>query len=85
MSRPLDATRLPRLSALRLKLLGFPVLVMLAAIRAELFHLKTASGRLLVFGACVVPVLALGALERNDFSRHCFTFLAQILLSPKSR
>jgi hypothetical protein len=48
---------------------------MLAAIRAELLHFKTASGRLLVFGARIVPVFAFAALERNDFSWHCFTFL----------
>jgi hypothetical protein len=44
--------------------------MMLPAIRAELFHLNTLSGRLLVLGACVVPVLAFLTLERDDFSRH---------------
>jgi hypothetical protein len=52
------------------ELLGFPVRVVLSAVRAELLHFKTASGGLLVLGARVVPVLALGALERNDFSWH---------------
>jgi hypothetical protein len=43
---------------------------MLAAVRAELLHLETLGGRLLVFGARVVPVFAFLTLERNDFSRH---------------
>jgi hypothetical protein len=53
-------------------LLGFLVCVVLAAVRAKLLHFKTAGGRLLVFCARVVPVFALAALERNDFSWHCF-------------
>jgi hypothetical protein len=44
--------------------------VVLSAVRAELLHFQTASGRLLVFGAGVVPVFALAALERDDFSWH---------------
>jgi hypothetical protein len=57
------------------ELFGFPVRVMFPAVRAELFHLKTASGRLLVFCARVVPVFAFAALERNDFSCHCLSLL----------
>jgi hypothetical protein len=52
-------------------LLGFPMRVMFAAVRAEFFHFKTLGRRLFVLGACVVPVLALLALERDDFSWHC--------------
>jgi hypothetical protein len=49
------------------------VRVVLAAMRAELFHFETLGGRLLVFSARVVPVLAFLTLERDDFSRHLFT------------
>jgi hypothetical protein len=42
----------------------------LAAIRAELFHLETLSGRLLVLRAGVVPIFTFLALEGNDFSWH---------------
>jgi hypothetical protein len=51
-------------------LLRFPVCVVLPAIRAELLHFETLSGRLLVLGGGVVPVLAFLTLERNDFSWH---------------
>jgi hypothetical protein len=44
--------------------------LVLPAKRAELLHFETLGGRLLVFGARIVPVLALGALERDDFSWH---------------
>ena len=40
----------------------------LAAELAELRELQTARGRLLVLGSRVVPVLALRALQRNDFA-----------------
>ena len=53
-------------------LLRLPMRVMLAAVRAKLFHLKTLGRRLLVFSARIVPVLAFLTLERNDFSRHFF-------------
>jgi len=43
------------------------VLPVAAAALAELLELKTASGRLLVLGGCVVALLALGALQRYDF------------------
>jgi hypothetical protein len=46
--------------------------MVLPAIGTELFHLKTLGGRLLVFGARVVPVFAFLTLERNDFPRHFF-------------
>jgi hypothetical protein len=42
----------------------------LAAVRAELLHLKTLGGRLLVLGVRVVPVFTFLTLERNDFSCH---------------
>jgi hypothetical protein len=44
--------------------------MVLAAVGTKLLHLKTFRGRLLVFRGRVVPVLALGALERDDFSWH---------------
>jgi hypothetical protein len=46
---------------------------MLAAVRAKLLHFQPFCGGLLVLGAGVVPVFALGALERNDFSWHFLT------------
>jgi hypothetical protein len=49
--------------------------VVLSAVRAKLLHFETLGGRLLVFGAGVVPVLALLTLERDDFSRHLFSYL----------
>jgi hypothetical protein len=51
------------------------VRVVLAAVRAKLFHFKTLGSRLLVLGACVVPVLAFLTLERDDLSRHFLTSL----------
>jgi hypothetical protein len=45
----------------------------LAAVPAELLHFQPLSGCLLVLGAGIVPVLALGALERNDIARHLVT------------
>jgi hypothetical protein len=47
--------------------------MMFPAVGAELLHFDTTSGRLLVFGAGVVPVFAFAALERDDFSWHCLT------------
>jgi hypothetical protein len=49
--------------------------VVLSAVRAELFHFKTARGRLLVLGAGVVPVFALAALERDNFSWHVLSLM----------
>jgi hypothetical protein len=43
---------------------------MLSAVRAELLHFEATGGRFLVLGARVVPVFALAALERNNFSWH---------------
>jgi hypothetical protein len=51
-------------------LLCLAVRMVLAAMRAELFHLEALSGRLLVLCARIVPVLAFLTLERDDFSRH---------------
>jgi hypothetical protein len=42
----------------------------LAAETAKLAELKTAGGRLLVLRFGIVPILALAALQSNDFS-HC--------------
>jgi hypothetical protein len=44
--------------------------LVLAAVRAELLHFETLSGRLFVFRIRVVPVLAFLTLERDDFSWH---------------
>src|SRR5215472_11480323 len=44
--------------------------LMLTAMAAKLLHLDAFRGRLLVLRRRIVPVLALGALERDDFSRH---------------
>jgi hypothetical protein len=40
---------------------------MATAALAELLELKTARGRLLVLGRCVVALFALGALQCHDF------------------
>ena len=52
----------------------------LAAVRAELFHLQTLGGRLLVFGIGVVPVFTFLALECDDFSWHLYNSV-----NPESR
>jgi hypothetical protein len=44
----------------------------LAAVRAEFFHLQTLGGRLLVLGVGVVPVFTFLALECDDFSWHFY-------------
>jgi hypothetical protein len=46
------------------------VRVMLTAKRAKLFELQTICGRLFVLHIAIVPILALGALERNNFASH---------------
>jgi hypothetical protein len=43
------------------------VLLVATAALAKFLELKTASGRLLVLGGCVVALLALGALQCHDF------------------
>ena len=48
-------------------LLRFLVRLVLAAAVAILLELETASGRLLVLRRRVVPLLALGALQCNNF------------------
>src|SRR5215469_10570089 len=52
-------------------LLDFLMRLVLAAMTAELLQLDALRRRLFVLGRRIVPVLALAALERNDFSRHC--------------
>jgi hypothetical protein len=54
--------------------------LVLAAVRTEFLHFQTLGGRLFVLRACVVPVLAFLALERDDFSWH---FLLPQLLNDK--
>jgi len=51
-------------------LLDLAMRLVLAAAGAELLELKTLSRRLLVLRIRIVPLLALLALERNDFARH---------------
>jgi hypothetical protein len=45
--------------------------LVLAAMPAELLQFQPLGGGLLILGRRVVPVLALGALERNDVAGHC--------------
>jgi hypothetical protein len=52
-------------------LLSLPMRLMLAAIGAKLFHLQALRRRPLVLGLTIISVLALAALELNDFTRHC--------------
>jgi hypothetical protein len=42
----------------------------LPAVGTELLHLETLCRGFLIFGVGVVPVFALGALERDDLSWH---------------
>ena len=46
--------------------------VVLAAVWTELLHFQPFGGGFFVLGAGVVPVFALGALERDNFSWHLF-------------
>jgi hypothetical protein len=45
--------------------------LVLPAVLAEFLHLQALRGRLLVLRRGVVPILALGALKRNNIA-HCF-------------
>ena len=49
--------------------------LVLAAVAAELFELNPLRRGLFVLGARIVPVLALRALERNNFARHLCSLL----------
>ena len=51
----------------------------LAAGVAELGELQTAGGRLLVLGRRVVAVLALGALESDNFAHCVYSYRGQPL------
>ena len=69
-------------------LLGFFMRSVLAAELAELVHLDATCGRLLVLGRRVVPVLAITALQRNDFSHDPISHsptLAESVLIPELR
>jgi hypothetical protein len=46
---------------------------MLSAVAAEFLQFQTFRSGLLVFGRRIVPVLALGALEGDNLSRHFST------------
>jgi hypothetical protein len=48
--------------------------LVLAAVRAELLQLDTLGRRSLIFRFAVVPILALAALELNDFTWHLALF-----------
>jgi hypothetical protein len=58
--------------------------MVLPAVGAKLLHFETFGGRLLVLSGRVVPVLALTALERNDFSRHLLPLLQTVHRAPGS-
>ena len=51
-------------------LLGFAVRLVLPAVRTELLHLEAFRRGFLILRVRIVPVFALGALERDDFSWH---------------
>src|ERR1700722_13893546 len=53
-------------------LLDFLVSLVLAAMTAELTEFDTFCRGLLILGRRIIPVLALRALERNDFAWHLF-------------
>jgi hypothetical protein len=44
--------------------------LVLAAIGTELLQLQALGGSLLVLGFGIIPIFALGALERNNVARH---------------
>ena len=48
--------------------------LVLAAAATELLELQTARGRLLVLGRRVVPLLALSALQCDNFTQVVFPF-----------
>jgi hypothetical protein len=48
------------------------VRLVFAAAVTELFELQTAGGRLFVLRRRVIPLLALGALQRNNFPHFKF-------------
>jgi hypothetical protein len=49
---------------------------MFAAVPAKLLQFQALRGRFLVLRRRIVPILALGALERNNLSRHLPLLLA---------
>ena len=53
----------------------------LPAETAKLAELQTASGRLLVLGLGIIPVLALTALKSNDFSHNSISPFPTLLPS----
>ena len=52
-------------------LLRLPMRLMLAAIRAEFLHLDALGSGALVLCLTVIAVLALTALQLDNFTRHC--------------
>jgi hypothetical protein len=61
------ATRNPKLETV---LLHFFVRGVLAAAATELFELQPFRGRLPVLGGRIIPVFAITALQRHNFSGH---------------
>ena len=68
--RPLQTDTFSLLDFRAAVLLDLAVRLVLPAVRTELLHLQPFGGGFLILRVRVVPVLALGALERNDFPRH---------------
>jgi hypothetical protein len=58
--------------------------LVLAAAAAELLELQTARGRLLVLGRRVIPLLALGALQCNNFPHPANPFSLQFSVVSSS-
>jgi hypothetical protein len=69
---------LPRYELGAARLLRLFVRRVLAAGVAELGELKTASGGLLVLGGGVVPVLAIGTLQGDNFAHWLVLLVANV-------
>ena len=67
---PLDSYIVAQAPAVRSGLLNLFVPLVLPAVRTEFFELQPLGRGLLVLRPGIVPVLALRALKRDDFTRH---------------
>ena len=72
---------IPNPCSLNPVLFRFLVRLVLAAAVTELLELETASGRLLVLRRRVVPLLALSALQCDNFPHRPFPFKFPVLSS----
>ena len=54
----------------------------LAAPAAELFQFQTVRCRFAVLGLRIVPLFAITALQRNNFSGHCSQLLTRVARAP---